>query len=252
MQNRHVDDLVDAYALGALEPDEVDAVERHLEGCEDCRTLADAARRRVDLLLQVVPPVVPPPALRAHVLERIAAEKAAASGGATSVARDNEPPHGAGVPSDEPSPAQQSYLGRVLRALRGKLVPDEHAAGDLLRNLLADPHSIIWPVAGTEEAPQANGRLVVAPDRQDAVFVASGLRRPAAGKVYQVWLLRGGQPLPNALFAVDHAGVGASIVRAGTPWREFDTVAVTPEPEGGSPAPTGPIVLAGSLVASVS
>lgn len=247
MQDRHVDDLVDAYALGALEPDEVDVVERHLEGCEDCRALAEDARFRADLLLQAVPSVAPPPSLRTRLMERIAAEKRASSGRHDGTESGNLAPEEPARASAVPTPARTGYFGRVLQALRGEPSSEEHATGDLLRDLLADPQCVVWPVAGTEEAPGARARFVAAPDRRDAVFVASGLRRTGTGKAYQVWLLRGGQPLPNTLFAVNRAGVGASIVRADEPWHDFDTIAVTPEPEGGSPAPTGPIMLAGSL-----
>ena len=247
MQNRHVDDLADAYALGALEPDEVDAVERHLEGCEDCRALVEQARRSADQLLQAVPAVTPPPSLRDRLMDRITAEKQAGSGSSKSPETGDVAPNEPVRVHAPPTPTRVSYFGRMLQALRGESPSEEHAAGDLLRDLLADPHCAVWPVAGTEEAPNASARLVAAPDRRDAVFVASGLRRLGVGRAYQVWLLRGGQPLPNTLFAVNHAGVGASIVRANEPWRAFDTVAVTPEPEGGSHAPTGPIVLAGPL-----
>ena len=34
MAIEHVTNLIDAYALGALEPDEVDIVESHLDECE--------------------------------------------------------------------------------------------------------------------------------------------------------------------------------------------------------------------------
>lgn len=274
MQNRHVDDLIDAYALGALEPDEVEAVERHLEGCESCRSLVEDARRRADLLLYAVPSTPPPPSLRARLMERIAAEKRSGSTGRVGGAGDaggvgggaSETLHAADVspnaaspagstatthaasPAAEPAaPAPPGYFGRVLRALRGRAPFEEHAAGDLLRDLLADPECVVWPVAGTEAAPEASARFVTSRNRRDAVFVASGLQPPGAGKAYQVWLLRGGQPLPNTLFEVGRAGVGAGIVHADAAWGDFDTVAVTPEPAGGSPAPTGSIVLAGAL-----
>src|SRR5262245_7638948 len=78
MQERHVDDLLEAYALGALEPTEVDFVERHLEHCASCRALAEQLRRLADVLLTVVPQVAPPPALRARVLDRVARERGAA------------------------------------------------------------------------------------------------------------------------------------------------------------------------------
>lgn len=245
MENRHVDDLIDAYALGALEPDEVDTVERHLQRCETCRALADQARQYAEILLLGVPQVPPPPTLRGRVLARIAAEKAATS-------PDGQPSHaspsaepGQIEPEREPEPAR-GPLRRLLDALRNEPAPAGRA-GDLLRELLADPEVVLWAAPGTNDAPGASGRLIASPRRREAVFVARGLRQPAAGTVYQVWLLRGGQPLPNSLFAVDRAGVGAGIVHADAPWHDFDTVAVTPEPRGGSQAPTGPIVLAGSL-----
>jgi anti-sigma-K factor RskA len=236
---RHVDDLVDAYALGALEPDEVDVVERHLETCGSCRALAAQAQRTTDLLLYAAPPATPPPSLRARVLGRIAAEKAELSA-------DHVPPAGGERTSDSELEPEQRAFGRLLRALRGGSSAGEDA-GALLRDLLAEPDCTIRLVSGTAEMPEANARLVVSAHRPVGVLVASGLPRPGAGRAYQVWLLRGGQPLPNAVFDVSRSGVGAGIVRTHGPWHAYETVAVTPEPKGGSPAPTGPIVLAGSL-----
>lgn len=248
MEKRHVDDLVDAYAHGALEPSEVDAVEQHLGECDSCRALADEARRTADSLLYAVPQVAPPPSLRGRVLARIAEEKAAMS-------RDSSEAHASRTPASNASVGEtetvRSPLRRLLDALRNEPAPAGHA-GDLLRDLLADPQVAIWPIAGTPDAPGASGRLIVSPRLHEGVVVTSGLFRPAPGKAYQVWFLRGGQPQPNVLFSVDPSGVGAGIVRADAPWHDFDTVAVTPEPRGGSPAPTGPIVLAGSLVDAAS
>ncbi|HZC06428.1 MAG TPA: anti-sigma factor [Ktedonobacterales bacterium] len=254
MMNGHVDDLVDAYALGALEPDEVDAVERHLETCSACRALAQDARRNAESLWLTTPQVAPPASLRNRVLARIAQEKAATGIGAavdsanSAPARDEHAREPDSDTAPEPAPPARGAFRRLTQALWGEQATDERAASALLRDLLADPQSIVWPVAGTPEAPQASARFVVSRNRRDGVIVTNGLRRPGAGKAYQVWLLRGGQPLPNALFLVNRSGVGASIVHADEPWRDFDTVAVTPEPMGGSPAPSGPIVLAGSLV----
>jgi anti-sigma-K factor RskA len=234
MENRHVDDLVAAYALGALEPAEVDAVERHLEECDACRTLIDQARGSAELLLYAAPQVMPAPSLRGQLFARIAQERGV-------MARDEGAPDTSEVQSE---PAR-GRLARLLDALR--LAPADRTSA-LLRDLLADPQVLIWPTHGTDDAPGASGRFIVSSRWREAVLVASGLRRPDPGRAYQVWLLRAGQPQPNALFGVDRAGVGYGIVHVDAPWGHFDTIAVTPEPQGGSPAPTGPIVLAGSLV----
>jgi anti-sigma-K factor RskA len=236
MENRHVDDLVAAYALGALEPAEVDAVERHLQACEACRALLDQARGSVELLLFAAPQVTPPPSLRRQLLARVAQEKAA-------VTRDE----GALDTSEVQSEPTRGRMARLLDALRLAPAPASRT-GALLRDLLADPQVLIVTTPGTDDAPGASGRFIVSSRRREAVLVASGLRRPDPGRAYQVWLLRGGQPRPNALFGVNRAGVGYGIVHFDVPWGTFDTVAVTPEPQGGSPAPTGPIVLSGSLV----
>lgn len=245
MQNNHVDDLVDAYALGALEPDEVDAVERHLEECAACRALADEARRNAQLLLYAAPPAEPPASLRGRLLARIAQEKADMATGRATLS-------GGSTPDPEvDSERARGPFRKLLQAIRNEPATADNT-GLALRDLLADPQVEIWPVAGTNDAPGASARLVTSPRRRDGVLIASGLRRPTTGMAYQIWLLRGGQPVPNTLFTVNRSGVGAGIVRADEPWHDFDTVAVTPEPTSGSPAPTGPIVLAGSLVTRAS
>lgn len=255
MQDRHINDLVDAYILGALEPDEVDTVERHIETCTECSDLVRDARGTTDQLLYDVPQVAPPPSLRVRVLARIAAEHAEArehreplsniSSGTRNVSAV-EPAIDLNAIQRPPLPAHNPFT-RFFRIILGELPPDEHQAGDLLRELLTEPDCAIWPVAGTDDAPSASARLVGAPSRREAVLITNGLRHLPSEQAYQVWFLRGGQPTPNALFSVDRSGTGVSVVRAPQPLRGFELVAVTPEPSTGSPAPTGPIVLAGSI-----
>jgi len=237
MQERHVDDLVDAYILDALEPDEVDFVESHLEGCERCRALVAEARVTRDALLMSPPLATPPPALRARVLARIAEEVVA-----------THPSERRPVPTQQPqSPASDSAFQRFMRSVLGGGDREERQAEKLLHELLSDPQSIVWKVGGTERAPGASGKLVGSPDLREAVLVVSGLDEPPQGHEYQVWFLRGGTPVPNSLFRVDRHGRATPIVRVSAPLPDFDTVAITPEPFGGSPGPTGPIVMAGSL-----
>ena len=65
---------------------------------------------------------------------------------------------------------------------------------------------------------------------------------PVAGKVYELWTISAGQPRPAGVFTVDASGRATHPV---APTRApVDVFAVTLEPEGGVPAPTGPIVLA--------
>ncbi len=236
-QDEHVDNLIDAYALGALEPDEVAHVERHLETCDACRALLDAVRAVTSDLLLAVPQVAPPPALRGRILSRIRDEAQPAS----------QPTEHA--PAPPPETTRPGRMGRLLRSLFGGETPEiaDSDADTLLRDLLLDPEVTIRPIAGAEHASQASARFVGAPARHEGIVLAQGLRPLDAQHAYQVWLLRDGQPQPNNVFTVDHAGRGIGIVRASEAPLDFDVLAITPEPAGGSPEPTGDIVLAGAL-----
>ncbi|HEX5569805.1 MAG TPA: anti-sigma factor [Ktedonobacterales bacterium] len=244
MQDPHVTDLIPAYALGALEPDEVDAVERHLATCAACRAELRLQRRVAEELLVAAPQRSAPPRVRQRLLEQIQALKAeqtTQAEQASDAMQASAPP----VPAPRPS-------SRIARAWQAAFGRAEQPTGDVetdraLRELLLDPESIVIAVGGTPEATGASARLIASPRHDAAVLLANGLKAPGAGRAYQVWFLRDGQPVPNALFQTDRRGRGASLVRIGGPLRTFDTVAVTPEPASGSPSPTGPIVLAGAL-----
>jgi len=68
-------DLTAAYALDALDGDEVEAYERHLSQCEDCRAeLAELNETAAALAFGAVAPA-PPARLRAAILETAAAER---------------------------------------------------------------------------------------------------------------------------------------------------------------------------------
>jgi anti-sigma-K factor RskA len=242
MQDFHVDALVDAYILGALEPEEVDMVERHLATCTECQALADAARASAESFLYAAPPLHPPAALRDRLMQQIAAEARATK---ADLQQPAAPPSGR-VFAPRVTPPPPGRLLQALHALRGT-APEDDPTGDVLRTLLGEPDVTVWPVAGTADAPAASARLVGTPRHHEAVLVTSGLAHPGAGKAYQVWLLTGGEPEPNALFAVGRGGHGATVVHLPHPLTTYDMVAVTPEPESGSPGPTGPIVLAGAL-----
>lgn len=247
MQERHIDDLVEAYVLGALEAAEVDAVERHLETCAPCRTLVQQARVVTDHLLIAVPQVAPPLSLRSQLLRRIAAEKSETLETSQPDGETGDQRQSHYAPAAAPSIKPGNAFSRFMQTLFGPVATEGDYAGEVLRALLAEPDSFIVQVGGTDDAPGASARLVGAPAHSEAVLVTNGLRPVGADQAYQVWFLKGGQPEPNALFSVNRRGQGTSVVRIRQPLREFDAVAVTPEPAGGSPEPTGPIVLVGAI-----
>jgi anti-sigma-K factor RskA len=108
--------------------------------------------------------------------------------------------------------------------------------------------AVAWHLApgGTDPASQSGTFLFSLPDQTGALVVRN-MPQLAPDKVYQSWLIKGGNdPEPGPTFTVDASGTGSvPIVNAGA--TTYNIMAVTTEPTGGSPSPTSDILLAGEL-----
>ena len=69
--SQHPYDLLEAFALNALEPEEEQAVIEHVEWCEGCAAIADSHLQVANVLAQAIPRQEPPGRLRARLLESI-------------------------------------------------------------------------------------------------------------------------------------------------------------------------------------
>jgi anti-sigma-K factor RskA len=112
--------------------------------------------------------------------------------------------------------------------------------------LLRDPATQVVALAGQAPAPAARARILWHA-RQGGLLITAGLPTLAEGKAYQLWAIVGTQaPVPAGTFSVDAGGTGSLKVPVlpavvGT----VDVFAVTLEPAGGLPAPSGPMMLVG-------
>jgi len=71
MRDVHVDEYVDLYALGALEPSEQAMVDEHLNECTRCRALLEESKRVTELLTWTPEQFDPPPDLQRRVMARV-------------------------------------------------------------------------------------------------------------------------------------------------------------------------------------
>jgi anti-sigma-K factor RskA len=115
------------------------------------------------------------------------------------------------------------------------------------RELVAHRESRQTLLAGLAPAPAAVARVVWNPGTREAVLLAAGLQPAPEGKVYEAWVIAGGAPVPAGTFQVDADGKAVLRLPTVDETRSVKTFAVTIEPAGGTAAPTGPMVLAGAV-----
>src|SRR5436853_7038169 len=72
-----------AYSLGSLDRNEVPEFERHLDGCESCRSEVRWLKPAVDALPESVTRLEPPPGLRDRILKEAKAEARTSRSGST-------------------------------------------------------------------------------------------------------------------------------------------------------------------------
>ena len=104
-----------------------------------------------------------------------------------------------------------------------------------------EPQMVELGGAGTEQGARAE-LLTLEGDR--AVLVVEDMPPVPADKTYQIWVIEDDVPKPSGLFKPAEGTVAAVVEH---PIDEADVVAVTVEPEGGSPKPTSDPMLAAEV-----
>jgi anti-sigma-K factor RskA len=225
-------DSLGSWLLGALPEDEAAGFKRHLEECAVCREDAAALRVAADALPASVEPRTPPPALKARIMDVVEGEAALL--------------RAAGPESDRPArPARRSWLSRLTPrpalawGLAALLLLVGAGAGLLGRAALEGGSQTITARAS------GGAKATLEIDHGHARLVASRLPAPPDGRVYQVWLDKGGKtPEPtNALFSTSRDGTASVDVPS---LKGVRRVMVTDEPKGGSRTPTGNLLLTAS------
>ena len=241
------------YALGSLEGDEVDAVERHLEECTACRQ--ELARLEGDMALLALTTAGPSPPQRARqrLLKAIGREPRSLR---TVLTRRRwwtlAPVFAALVLAVfaillwRENVRQRDRI-EALRADAASNLATFEEAKHLLA-LLTDPSAMHVTLVGAQSKPQPSGKAIYMPGNGALVFMASNLAPLVPAKTYELWLMpmHGEKPMPAATFKPDPQGNAMVMMPPITAGIEARTFAVTIEPEGGSAIPTMPLVLVGS------
>lgn len=247
------------YVIDAMTADERRAFESHLRGCELCQAELASLEGVDQALASAVPQIDPPAALRDRVLASVRPPKADARTG-TSLAQWL--PLAASLALSLGLGGYAYSLQQRIVVLEDELTDARAQAADTLAradatqrtlqvtqshlDVLTAPDSTRVTLAGQAPAAGASGRADWSRARGLAVSLEN-LPPLQAGRTYQLWLLTAGMPVSAGLLMPDAAGrstVVYPVPQGGVMPTGF---ALTEEPDGGLPQPTGQPILVGLL-----
>ncbi len=241
---------VAAYMLGALEPEEMAALERHAEGCEACRREIRWFGPAVRALPESVERVEPPPQLRARLMAEVEAEAGAGAAAVGQGADATERAAGAHTSGSGPFARAGAWLRDLgsgpmgLRPVVGfaaAVLVVAAVAGYAIGGGIGDGSdgsgATSTIVAG--KAPGVTARMVDQGDGGELHL--ANVRQLPDDRVLQAWVQRDGEvEAVEALFVPDSDGKASTEL---PDMKGVEAVMVTAEPKGGSQAPTSsPIV----------
>lgn len=112
--------------------------------------------------------------------------------------------------------------------------------------LVSSPAVRVIDLAGQGTQAQASARVFWDRQRNLWRLYASNLSTPEAGKIYQLWLITADGKYSAGTFRGAAAGEAEGVVALPAGAGVVLHAAVTDEPEGGSPQPTGSILMIGN------
>lgn len=252
MDCAYFQELNSLHALDALEPAARRELEQHLARCAACAADLAAMREAVAAIAYSAPAVPVPAGLKQRVMSRLAT--------------DTAPPTPAPVPLPRrtrwswqaaavvlglgllASGARQMQLQHELDATRRKNAELLAAAAqqhDRMASLGA-PDVRVVSFSGQSMAATANARLFWSPERKAWLLTVAGLPPAGSGKTYQLWAVTPSAKVPMGTFEPDPKGMAVVETTMTEPMKPM-AAAVSLEPAGGMPQPTGPIVMLGNL-----
>lgn len=217
-----IHELAAFYALDALDPADADRFEAHLPSCDQCRAELAMLAPGVERLVEAV--AEPAPAeMRESVMAAVAAQSEPA------VVR---------LPLRRRRWAWSAAVAAAVVAVVVATGIFRATPQERLDDLLAAPDARTIVATGGP----ASVEVVFSPGQGVAALVSDSLPAVGTDQTYEMWLIGAGGPVPAGLFVPDEEGRVVAFLE-GDPVPGL-VVGVTVEPSGGSPSPTGDVLVA--------
>jgi len=248
-------ELIEAYALGALDAEERAAVEAHLAtGCQDCAKALQEARWLVSQLGYLAPEAKPSELLKGRLMQTVRGEADAAAGRALAKPKPVIPFWmWAGVAALLVITIYSAWDARRLQKdieetnKRAAAIVQQRAAlqaelalAKRQARIMTDPKSKKFMLPA-KDAQMPQLEAMWHPELGICV-VGDKMPMPSANHVFQLWLIPktpGSKPMPMQTFWPDADGKMVYVMEnPPEPMWNTSALAVTEEPMGGSPLPT--------------
>jgi anti-sigma-K factor RskA len=220
LSEQEVEELLGAYALGALAGSDLQRVRDHLASCDQHARAAADLKRVTPALALSVEDREPSPLLRGRILAAL-----------------QSPPMQVARPQ-----RRRPRLVVAAAAAAIVLIAAGIGIGRLSAPQPAPAPVTTWVFRGNTHAPGAVARLVYFNREHRAILEITGLKPLNAGQVYEMWLFHGASPVDSG---VAQAPSGTLVAQLGD-LAGYSQFAVTVEP-GEQPQPTSSPILIGKL-----
>jgi len=261
----HPDDMLEAFALDALDLDEEERVQDHLDGCDLCSEAVDHYQATAASLAQSVNTQEPPPGLRARLMQAVSREEPEAL-------PDPEPllvaplgdrlvenrlirvliPVAASVAMvlvvlavalNVRTSSQVGDLKRENASLQARLATttvqmndaanvDSEVMDSVLKLQqasfeLAQPDNMSLELRSPSSESRSQGILLVSSDGNRGVIMVAGMEPPNPSTSYDIWLMRGHDKVRAGRVEVDSRGWGTVSLLLPEPIMGFEKVELT-------------------------
>jgi anti-sigma-K factor RskA len=247
-------ELIEAYALGALDPQERASLEAHLAtGCADCGKALEEARWLVSQLAYLAPEAEPSELLRGRLLETARAEARAAR----PVKSSSSVPFwmwgavAALLVFTLYTSWETIQLKKTIEQTNAQASAEIAKRRELEREamILTDPRSVKIPMAtDNKDMPKLEALWH---EKMGIVVAGRNVPMPSGNRTLQLWLIPktpGGKPIPSMMVRPEADGKFMLLVSNPPDARESTkALAITEEPAGGSQAPTTKPIWVGAI-----
>jgi anti-sigma-K factor RskA len=235
MDHGRFEELKDAYVLGALSEAERQEFEEYLASHPERQAEVEELGAVAGLLALSPEEHEPPPQLRSRILEAV-------GGGATHAGEDRRSDHRSAFAwIGELLSVRNVALGVATLLAIGLFIWSMTLWEEVQDLQATQKRTIVLQGSGAAEKVRAE---VYTLEDGRAVLMAEDMPPVPEDRTFQIWVIEDDVPKPGGLFDPKGKVVAAAITH---PLRGADAIAVTVEPDGGSPKPTSDPMLRGKL-----